>query len=168
MEFEAFVQARLPALVGFTAALCADPTLAEDVVQEVLIRVQRRWPAVASLDVPEAYVRKALVNEYLSWRRKLGRVIPKAEVHPPGFDAPDHAEVHAQRSLLADHLAALPPRQRAVLVMRYYAGLTDAEIAEILGCRPVTVRGYAVRALAALRVELSQPVTADLGSSDAH
>jgi RNA polymerase sigma-70 factor (sigma-E family) len=168
MEFEAFVRERLPALVAFTAALCADSALAEDVVQEVLIRVQRRWSAVAGLDVPEAYVRKALVNEYLSWRRKLWRVIPKAEVHPAGADAPDHAEAHAERSLLADRISALPPRQRAVLVLRYYAGLTDAEIAEILGCRPVTVRGYASRALATLRVDLGRPVTADHGSTDDH
>jgi RNA polymerase sigma-70 factor (sigma-E family) len=167
MEFEAFVQERLAALVGFTAALCGDRALAEDVVQEVLIRVQRRWPAVANLDAPEAYVRKALVHEYLSWRRKWWRIIPAAEVHPPGPDAPDHAEVHAQRSQLADRIAALPPRQRAVLVLRYYTGLTDSEIAETLGCRPVTVRGYASRALATLRVELGQSVTADHGSTDA-
>lgn len=163
MEFEQFARTRLPDLLRFTAALCADRALAEDVVQEVLVRVHRRWDTIAALDAPEAYVRRALVNEYLSWRRKWARVVPRAELTDERT-TPDHAEQHADRSLLADELRRLPPRQRTVLVLRYYAGLTDNEIADVLGCRPVTVRGYAARALAALRVELSSPVR----SSHAH
>lgn len=154
MDFDQFARERMPALVRFTAALCADRGLAEDVVQEVLARVYQHWPRIERLDAPEAYVRRALVNEYLSWRRKWARTIPRADVHGVGNE-PDPADRHADRAELVAELAALPARQRAVLVMRYYGGLTDNEIAEILGCRPATVRGYAARALRALRVELA-------------
>jgi RNA polymerase sigma-70 factor (sigma-E family) len=157
MEFEEFARSRLPALVRFTAALCADAALAEDVVQEVLIRVHAGWPRIRELDAPEAYVRRALVNEYLSWRRKWARIIPHAVL--PGAERmlPDHADQQASRSELAAQLASLPARQRAVLVMRYYGGLSDAEVARTLGCRPATVRAYAARGLAALRVEMTEP-----------
>lgn len=97
-----------------------------------------------------------VVNEYLSWRRRWARVIPHAIVPGRGRHAPDHAEAHATRSELAACLAALPPRQRAVLVLRYYGGLPDADIAAALGCRAVTVRGYATRGLAALRIEMAR------------
>jgi len=159
VEFEDFVRERMPALVRFTAAMCADRGLAEDVVQDVLMRVHARWPKISTLDVPEAYVHRALVNEYLSWRRKWARVIPRAVVLRDENPAPDPADQHANRSELAAELAALPARQRLVLVMRYYGGFSDDEIAEVLGCRTSTVRGYASRGLAALRIELAPPVT---------
>ena len=70
--------------------------------------------------------------------------------------AQDHAVAHAERAALLAELGKLPRRQRAVLVLRYYEGLSDTEIAEVLGCTPGTVRGYASRALAALRVQITQ------------
>lgn len=73
MEFDQFAAERLPALVRFATAMCADAALAEDIVQEVLARVAAKWTKIGALDVPEAYVRKSLVNEYLSWRRKWAR-----------------------------------------------------------------------------------------------
>ena len=69
----------------------------------------------------------------------------------------DPAFAHAERAALLAELGKLPRRQRAVLVLRYYEGLSDTEIAEVLGCTPGTVRGYASRALAALRVQITQP-----------
>jgi RNA polymerase sigma-70 factor (sigma-E family) len=151
VEFEQFAADRLPALVRFTTAICADAGLAEDLVQDVLIRIHARWAKVGALDLPEAYVRRALVNEYLSWRRKWSRLIPRADVTP--LQQPvDPAEQVAQRSELAQRLATLPARQRAVLVLRYYEDLSDNDIASVLGCRPATVRSYAARALAALRI----------------
>lgn len=69
--------------------------------------------------------------------------------------APDHADQYSERQALLGELGKLPARQRAVLVLRYYEDRRDAEIAELLGCTPGTVRGYASRALAALRIELS-------------
>jgi RNA polymerase sigma-70 factor (sigma-E family) len=138
--------------------LTADRALAEDVVQEVLIRVQARWNRIGAMDRPELYVRKMIVNEFVSWRRRSWRLVPAGR----GLDvddrvSQDHAFAYAERAALLAELGKLPRRQRAVLVLRYYEGLSDTEIAEVLGCTPGTVRGYASRALAALRVQITQP-----------
>jgi len=155
MTFEEFAVARLPGLVRFAAVLTGERALADDVVQETLIRASARWDKIGGLDRPEQYVRKMVVNEFLSWRRRSWRQVPAGS----GGDvddrrSPDHATGHAERDALLTEIAKLPRRQRAVLVLRYYEGLSDAEIAEAVGCKPGTVRGYASRALAALRVEL--------------
>ena len=159
MTFEEFAAARLPAVLKFAAVLTGDRGLAEDVVQEVLIRTNARWETIAGLDRPEAYVHKMIVNEYLSWRRRSWRlVLSGAGTDLTGRSVPDPAAGYAERDAIFAELAKLPLRQRAVLVLRYYEGLSDQEIAEVLGCRPGTVRGYASRALAALRVELTGPL----------
>jgi RNA polymerase sigma-70 factor (sigma-E family) len=158
MTFEEFAAARLPAVLRFAGVLTGDRGLAEDIVQEVLIRANARWQAIARLDRPEAYVQKMIVNEYLSWRRRSWRlVLSGAGTDLRTRPTPDPAAGHAERDAIFAELAKLPPQQRAVLVLRYYEGLSDAEIADVLGCRPGTVRGYASRALAALRVELTVP-----------
>jgi RNA polymerase sigma-70 factor (sigma-E family) len=152
MTFDEFTAARLPALLRFAAVLTGDRGLAEDVTQEVLVRVYERWHRIGGLDAPEHYVRRMIVNEYLTWRRRWGRIQPHAEPPERGDPIPDHAAAHAERDALRTELDKLPRRQRAVLVLRYYAGMSDNEIAEVLGCGAGTVRGYASRALAALRV----------------
>jgi RNA polymerase sigma-70 factor (sigma-E family) len=158
MTFDEFVESRLPALLRFAKVLCVDRGLAEDVAQEVLLRAHRQWEHIGAVDQPEAYVRRMIVNEFLSWRRKWARVIPFAQV-PDTTRVPDPADEHADHELLASELAKLPRRQRAVLVLRYYGGLRDEEIAIELGCSAGTVRSHASRALAALRIELAaEPV----------
>lgn len=145
------------------------PTWPEDVVQDVALKAQRRWPQLADLDHPNAYLRRMVTNEHLSWRRKWGRIVPRAEV---GVESraprPHFAEQHADRAELMGELARLPPRQRGVLVLRYYAGLTDAEIADVLGCRASTVRGYAARGLGALRIQRNIPAEHAEEDSRAH
>jgi RNA polymerase sigma-70 factor (sigma-E family) len=153
VTFDEFAATRLDAVLRFAVVLTNDKGLAEDVVQEVLIRAHQRWDHIAALEHPEAYVRKMVVNEFLSWRRKWARYIPQADVDPD-TRAEDHAQVLAERSALLAEVAKLPKRQRAVLVLRYYEGLSDAQIAEVLGCAETTVRGYAFRGLAALRIEM--------------
>jgi RNA polymerase sigma-70 factor (sigma-E family) len=156
MTFEEFVAARLPAVLRFAAVLTGDRNLAEDVVQEVLIRATGRWQVIAPLDRPEAYIRKMVVNEYLSWRRRSWRLVPwGAFGDVAGPPAPDPAVGLTERDAIMAELAKLPRRQRTVIVLRYYEGLRDEEIAEVLGCQPGTVRGYASRALAAMRVEMT-------------
>jgi RNA polymerase sigma-70 factor (sigma-E family) len=156
MRFEEFAATRLPAVLRFAGVLTADRGLAEDVVQEVLIRAAKRWDKLDRLDHPELYVRKMIVNEYLSWRRRSWRSLPRGSADEVDDRVtPDHAGQLAERDALLAELGKLPRRQRAVLVLRYYQGLSDTEIADVLGCKPGTVRGYASRALAALRVELS-------------
>ena len=155
MTFEEFVATRLPAVLRFAAVLAGDRALAEDLAQEVLIRAYARWERIGGLDQPEFYVRKMILNEFLSWRRRSWRLIPAGDIGAaPDRAEPDHAHQYAEREALLAELSKLPRRQRAVLVLRYYEGRGDADIAELLGCTPGTVRGYASRALAALRVEL--------------
>ena|SRR5215471_2654592 len=158
MTFEEFAAQRLPAMVRFAAALAGNRADAEDLIQEVLMRAHSHWPSIGALDRPDAYVRRMIVNEFISARRRGWRLLPIGR--PEDLDtrtAADHAGQYAERAALIGELAKLPRRQRAVLVLRYYEGLSDAEIAGVLSCRPSTVRAYAARALAALRVELSRP-----------
>jgi len=92
MTFEEFAAARLPAVLKFAAVLTGDRGLAEDVVQEVLIRANARWQVIETLPRPEAYVRKMIVNEYLTWRRRSWRlVLSGASSDVEGLPTPDPA-----------------------------------------------------------------------------
>jgi RNA polymerase sigma-70 factor (sigma-E family) len=162
MHFEEFASARLPALLRYGYLLCGDRELARDMVQEVLIRTLINWDRVVAADEPSAYVRAMLTNEYLSFRRR--RSVRQVALTYETADLaaePDPARSIEERTVLWHRLGRLPRQQRAVLVLRYYEGLNDAEIADVLGCRQSTVRGYATRALAALRVEIAAEPLAD-------
>jgi hypothetical protein len=112
-----------------------------------------KWDRIARIDEPYAYVRRMVTNEFISRRRRRTvRTVPLTEAHEPA--APAGPEPGGADDLWR-LLAGLPRQQRAVLVLRYYEGLTDDEIAETLRCRAGTVRAYAARALAALRIELT-------------
>jgi len=150
--FAEYVTDRQAVLLRFATVLCGDGALAQDLVQDALIKAHQRWRAIAAMAAPEAYVKKIIVNGHLSFRRKHARVRLVDEVVMP--PSADHATGTDDRDALAGELARLPRQQRAVLVLRYYEGLTDAEIADVLGCSAGTVRGYASRALATLRIEL--------------
>lgn len=153
-SFERYVAARGAALVRFAILLTGDDHRAEDLVQEVLARAYLRWSVIGRTDVPDLYLRRMLVNASRSWwRRRSNRELP---VEQPA-DVPATGDLgveSAERDAMWRLVARLPHRQRAVLVLRYYAGMSDTEIAAVLGCSAGTVRGYASRALAALRVEL--------------
>jgi RNA polymerase sigma-70 factor (sigma-E family) len=156
MTFEEFAADRLPGVFRFAAVLTGDRALAEDLAQEVLIRAHARWHKIGSLDRPEYYVRKMILNEFLHWRRREWRLIPSGAASDVDHrSAPDHAPGYVERDALFAQLGKLPARQRAVLALRYYEGLCDIEIADLIGCKPGTVRAYASRALAALRVEMT-------------
>jgi RNA polymerase sigma-70 factor (sigma-E family) len=165
MTFEEYATARLPALLRYAAVLTGNTDLAQDIVQEVLARVHARWDRIAALAVPDRYVRRMVTNEFLSWRRRWGRQMPVATVaedrRPAAMaEPPDAAAVHAERDALLAEVSRLPRKQQVVLVLRYYEGLSDPEIAAVLGCRPGTVRGYASRALATLRIGLDPALLA--------
>jgi len=169
MTFDEFAGARLAAVLRFATALTGDPDLAKDVVPEVLARASGRWPEIGQLDRPEAYVRKMVVNEYLSWRRRSWRLIPSGmSSHIAGSAAPDPADGYVERQALLAELAKLSRRQRTAVVLRYYEGFSDAEIAEVMGCTQSTVRGHVFKALAALRVELGKPLAAVAPSREGH
>ena len=158
--FDEYARAHVAGLLRLAGVLSRDRHTAEDVVQEVLLRASRRWERIDQLDVPDAYVRRMVVNEYLSWRRKWSRIAPEAEVDS-GVTVDDHGEELAERAHMTARLRQLPPQQRAVLVLRYYEGLTDTEIADVLRCSHGAVRTAASRALSTLRVtdhETLQPI----------
>jgi RNA polymerase sigma-70 factor (sigma-E family) len=155
-NFAAFVAERQSPLLGFAMVVTGDRHLAQDLVQDALEKARFRWDRISAMARPEAYVKKMIVNGHLSFRRKWSRVRLMDE-----FDArpaqSDHTAQIDDRQFLAGELSKLPRQQRVVLVLRYYEGLSDPEIAEVLKCSAGTVRGYASRALTALRIELAPP-----------
>lgn len=156
MDFEEWFLGQLPQLVRFATVVSGSPDLAEELVQDIAIKAQQRWPHLSGLDHRDAYLRRMLVNEHLSFRRKFARIILRGSVEPSSSDdRPPYADQHADRSALLGELNRLPPRQRTILVLRYYGDLDDAGIAELLGCRASTVRAHATRALQTLRVNRS-------------
>jgi RNA polymerase sigma-70 factor (sigma-E family) len=164
VDFSDFVNARLPALLRYATVVSCDPHLAEDIVQEVLLRAQQRWSRVRRTEQPEAYVKRMVLNEFLSWRRRrAAREVPlsNGRLDEAGGARDDPAAVVDERDELVRHIAGLPPRQRAVLALRYFEGLTDAEIAAQMQLREVTVRSHCSRALATLRTAMT-PATASL------
>jgi RNA polymerase sigma-70 factor (sigma-E family) len=149
--FEQFASRRLTALLRYATALTCDPDLAQDVVQDVLVRTQQRWSRIGVMDAPAAYVKRMVTNEYLSWRRR--KAVREVAVGRAGVAVAlaDPATDYDERDAMLARIAALPPKQRAAVVLRYYDRCTDAEIAEILGCRPGTVRSHLSHAMTALR-----------------
>lgn len=148
-EFRRFVAERSAALLRLAYLLCADRGLAEDVLQNALVKGYLRWPRIASN--PEAYLRRVIVTTVADERRRpWRREQPAAEVP----DRPDPAEPYSAvevRAQLLQALAALPPRQRAVVVLRHWVGLDPDSVAELLGCSSGTVRSQTARGLDRLR-----------------
>ena len=124
---------------------------AEDLLQDALERAYRRWRRITRTGVPEPYVRQVMVNAAVDrWRR--GRRRPEEPLPAEnGSVTADHAAALADRDLLLRALAELPPRQRAVLVLRYFADLSEAQTAATLGCSVGAVKSQASRGLARLR-----------------
>lgn len=151
-SFEDYLAAELDGLLRYATALTGDPYLAQDVVQDVLVRVRDRW---SRLNAPGAYLRRMITNEYFSWRRRRANrdVVPAPTRLLDGFASTvdDHSTAYAERDEMLARLATLPRKQCAALVLRYYENRSDDEIAEVLQCRPGTVRSQISRALATLR-----------------
>jgi RNA polymerase sigma factor (sigma-70 family) len=131
----------------------------------VLGRVYEQWDRIGAMQHSHGYVRRMVVNEYLSWRRRLRRTFPVAALDDLTEHEPDHADAHSDRADVAARLARLPARQRACLVLRYYDGQSDAEIAQTLGCAVGTVRSSISRALAALRIDAATPLASPVKES---
>jgi RNA polymerase sigma-70 factor (sigma-E family) len=153
--FAAFVREHSRSLYGTALVLTGDPDAAEELVQDTLVRLYPKWPTVGAADSPLAYVRRALTNSFVSAQRgPRGRVLPMTDP-PARAAAPDVADAVANREALVRLLRALPPRQRAALVMRYLYDLPDAEIASALGSRVATVRSLISRGIAAMKAAQS-------------
>lgn len=160
MQFEQYVIESRQRLYRFAVVLCGDPVLAGDLLCDVLGRAFERWSQVTAANDPHAYVRRMLVNEFMTHQRRRARTFPHPEVTQLadvradrfGSSGPDPSELQAERAALVDELAQLPARQRAAIVLRYYADLSDADIAATLDCRIGTVRSSISRGLASLRI----------------
>ena len=149
-DLAGFVRARGPALVRFAHGLCGDRALAEDLVQEALVRLVRRFGARLEAVSPDAYVRRVVVRELLQHRRRRSSGEVPAPVPDLAADPADRPEPDERAAVWAV-LGTLPAEQRAVLVLGYYEGLGDDEIAALMGCTRVTVRSRRKRALDRLR-----------------
>lgn len=160
-RFEAFAADAADTLFRTGCLLTGDIGEAEDLVQETLIQVARRWHRVAAMGHPMAYARRVLINLALDGARRRSR--QRAELEPQGSE-PELADEDAARAIqqiddLAEFrwaLARLAPRERAVLVLRYWADLPVAEVAGILGCSEGTVKSTASRGAARLAQILTQ------------
>lgn len=158
--FREFMAAHGDRLSRFAYLLAGDHHAAEDLLQTALARVAARWPKVARYERPEAYVRRVMVNEHISrWRRRRKVVEQPVERVPDRYED-DRSDEAVRRLVLKRALAALPPRQRAVIVLRFFSDLTEAEVADEMGCAVGTVKSQTHAALATLRA--NAPHLADL------
>jgi RNA polymerase sigma-70 factor (sigma-E family) len=155
-DFEEFAVGAMPGLLRFGHLLTGDPVRGEELVQQALVSSWLRWGAIRH-DQPHAYVRRAMVHAHTSWWRRSRRECAL----PQGYDAVARPEADfGERDRAFTALRQLPPRQRAVVVLRYYEDLSEAEIAEALGCSRGTVKSHTARAMKTLRTQLSADLEA--------
>lgn len=154
-SFEAYVVARGDALWRTAWLLTGDRHLAEDLVQSALVKAWPKWEQVGTHGF-EPYVRRILVTTYIAWwRRRWNGEHPTCDL--PESSTADEAEAAVRRHDLMAALARLPRGQRAVVVLRWFEDLSEAQTAELLGCRVGTVKSQGARAMASLRAALADP-----------
>ena len=148
-----FIETESPALLRFAWALTGDWATAEDLVQTALVATWPRWDSLIRADRPDYYVRKVIVTTFLRWRRRRwNQEIPTVELQHRPVALDDYSAADTRQAVLGV-LMRLPPRQRAVIVLRYFADLSEAQTADMLGCSLGTVKRQSHDALARLRSE---------------
>jgi RNA polymerase sigma-70 factor (sigma-E family) len=155
LDFASFYAAARPTLLRTTYAVTGDRQLAEDAVQVAFAQAYAAWARVAGAEDPTAYVRRIAINAALGHRRRASFRRETSVDRPPDRPAVDPGMDALERDEVWRAVRALPPRQRAVVVLRYYEDLSEQQIADALGCRPGTVKSQASAALATLRARLS-------------
>ncbi|QIK77062.1 SigE family RNA polymerase sigma factor [Nocardioides piscis] len=154
-DFTEFVQASWPGLYRTAYLLLGDRGLAEDLAQTALVKTYAAWSRIDDRAAAPAYARRTLVNTASSWFRKKGW---RNELPTTSLPESSYASDPSTRPAVIDALRELPPRQRAVVVLRYYDDLSVAETAEVLGCSTGTVKSQTFQAFAKLRVLLGDAV----------
>lgn len=156
--FEEYAASAWPSLYRYAYLLTGQHADAEDLAQQTLVKVHGAWSKVSASDSPAAYTRRMLTNTFISAKRPKARRLelltdepPERRTPPPPPAGPGRVEDHLT---LWPHIESLPPRQRAVVVLRYYEDLSEREIARTLGCTTGTVKSTAHRALLSLRAAL--------------
>ena len=167
-QFEGLVAEASDALFRTGYLMTGDVRDAEDLVQETFLRVARRWDQVRVMDHPAAYARRTLINLVLRGAGRRSRQKAELGSEGGGIEAADEGAARALREVddLAEFcwaLGQLPARQRAVLVLRYWADLSVAEVADILGCSAGTVKSTASRAAARLAEAITSGESATTG-----
>lgn len=153
-EFADFVALRYRDLLRTAFLLTGSHHAAEDLVQACLLRAMPRWERIAE---PMTYLRRIMINQRVSWWRRVRRELSQAD--PPDAVAPDDIGGADERTVILAALAGLPPRMRAVLVLRYWEDQSEAETADLLGCSVGTVKAQASRGLSRLRTVLGPAPT---------
>ena len=149
-EFSEYVALRWPPMIRTARLLTGDDGLAEDLVQTALEKCYVAWPRLWARDAADAYVRRTIVNTYISWqRRRSWHEIPRERM-PDRAGSDPTADV-AQASVLQAALAELPAKQRAVVVLRFFEDLSVRQVASLLGCSTGTVKSQTSDALEKLR-----------------
>ena len=160
-DFTTFVETRHASLFRTAYLLTGDYHEAQDLLQTALLKVCGRWSRVSALASPEAYVRRTMTNQWVSWRRRRSSSeIVTDEIDPRATAGPEDVTVETQHVMAA--LARLSRQQRAVIVLRYYEDLSVVEVAEALAIAPGTVKAHSRAALTALAgilgTEIAEPV----------
>jgi RNA polymerase sigma-70 factor (ECF subfamily) len=155
--YREFVTARSHALLRTAYLLTGDFGQAEDLVQTALTKTYLSWHRIRDTGAVEAYVRRTMMTTATSWWRRRWRGEQPAETIPERAAAGDLAAASADRDELWRLLQRLPARQRAVVVLRFYEDLSEAEVAAVLGMARGTVKAHSSRALAAMRAQLGPP-----------
>ncbi|HEY1281603.1 MAG TPA: SigE family RNA polymerase sigma factor [Acidimicrobiales bacterium] len=155
VDFDAYVRDHAQALCRGAFLLTGDRHLAEDLVQTALAKCAPRWGRIADQGDPTPYVRTVIVRTAIAWRRRRWRgEVPTSPL--PEATANDPVGVVDGRERLRHALLAVPRRQRAALVLRFYDDLSEAETARVMGCSVGTVKSQTARGLARLRTVLDQ------------
>ena len=158
-EFSAYMAARQPALLRTAYLLAGDRAGAEDLLQNAFAKLYLSWDRVRDREALDGYVRRIMVNEHNSlWRRAWKRREHATDLVPDHGVTDEYDE--GRGSELWSFVQTLPPKQRSVIVLRYYEQLSEAETADVLGISVGTVKSQASRALARLRARAPQSLTA--------
>lgn len=155
--FTEFVATRSAALLRSAYLLTGDRQLAEDLLQTALVRAYPLWGGIREPRAAESYVRKAMVRTLISWRRRSAWTRERVAKEPPDHAVGPPGDEIDTRLRLWPIVLTLPPRQRAVIVLRYYEDLTEPQAAAVLGCATGTVKSHHARAMRALRARLDTP-----------
>ncbi|WBB65139.1 SigE family RNA polymerase sigma factor [Micromonospora sp. WMMD812] len=160
-EFREFVAARSGALLRTAYLLTGDWPTAEDLLQTALTKTYLAWKRLGGIEAIEPYARRVMVNTSTSWWRRRWHGERPTEVLPE-LPAADEIERQLDRDVLWRHLSALPTRQRAVLVLRFYEDMSEAQTAALLGISTGTVKSQTSRALGTLRRRMGAEAALDL------
>ena len=152
-DFSELVAARSGALFRTAFIVVGDHQLAQDLLQEALVKAYVAWPRLRDTTKAEAYVRRTIVTTAISWRRRRSFHERPVAFLPEARRA-DETERLATQDEMWEQVRSLPPRQRAALVLRYYEDLSEADTAELLGCSVGTVKSQVSTALGRLREQM--------------